>query len=238
MTVEATLEHPFFVYNQGWSSYCPERTLVRYGLHCRQLMVGNSCISLTHRDPRLQMPVPHASTARVNPTKPEPGEILPRSNTTGGPNYEPCRKMARRESVVKAYYAPPADPASLSSTAWPQCPPKDVDQCSGRSSQSVTALTARSTPAMPAAPVSDVSIADEPNGQSPAKCNKRRRWSASDVKTGCEEEGEENSITEKGPVSAKARPVVVAITTKGGSVDEAIGVPGQQVKTASNAIDG
>lgn len=225
--MEATLEHPFFVYNQGWSSYCPERTLLRYGLHCRQLIVGNSCISLTHRDPRL--PGPHASTARVNPTKPEPGEIVPRSDTAGVPNYEPCRKMPRRESVVKAYSAQPPDPACFSSTAWLQGH-KDLDQSSGKSPQSV--ITARSTPTVPAVRASDVAEGD--SGQGLSKCSKRRRWSASDVKIGCDPE--EESITEKGPGSVKSRPVAVAITMKGSTVDEAMGVG--QLKMTSAVIDG
>ena len=51
VTVEATLEHPFFVFGQGWSSCSPERTLQRYGLQCSKLLVGDVCISLTHKDP-------------------------------------------------------------------------------------------------------------------------------------------------------------------------------------------
>ena len=50
VTVEATLEHPFFVFNQGWSSCDPERTLLRYGLECHKLSVGDMCISLTHKE--------------------------------------------------------------------------------------------------------------------------------------------------------------------------------------------
>lgn len=50
MTVEATLEHPFFVFGQGWSSCEPERSLHRYGLDCQRLSVGDVCISLTHKD--------------------------------------------------------------------------------------------------------------------------------------------------------------------------------------------
>ena len=50
VTVEATLEHPFFVFGQGWSSCQPERTLQRYGLSCQKLSVGDVCISLTHKD--------------------------------------------------------------------------------------------------------------------------------------------------------------------------------------------
>jgi hypothetical protein len=50
VTVEADVEHPFFVYNRGWSSASPARTLARYGLNCRQLRVGDDCVSLTHAD--------------------------------------------------------------------------------------------------------------------------------------------------------------------------------------------
>lgn len=50
VTVEATVEHPFFVYGRGWSSHNPERTLHRYGLSCQKLSVGDVCISLTHKD--------------------------------------------------------------------------------------------------------------------------------------------------------------------------------------------
>lgn len=49
VTVEAPTEHPFFVFNQGWSSCSPERSLQRYRLRCHQLTVGDVCISLTHR---------------------------------------------------------------------------------------------------------------------------------------------------------------------------------------------
>ncbi|GFS25453.1 ataxin-1 [Elysia marginata] len=50
VTVEATLEHPFFVFGQGWSSCSVSRTLARYGLDCQKLNVGDVCISLTHKD--------------------------------------------------------------------------------------------------------------------------------------------------------------------------------------------
>lgn len=52
VTVEATLEHPFFVFGQGWSSCCPQRTIKRYGLDCHKLSVGDVCISLTHKEVR------------------------------------------------------------------------------------------------------------------------------------------------------------------------------------------
>lgn len=49
VTVEAPVEHPFFVFNRGWSSCNPERSLQRYRLRCHNLSVGDVCISLTHR---------------------------------------------------------------------------------------------------------------------------------------------------------------------------------------------
>ncbi|GFY62350.1 ataxin-1-like [Trichonephila inaurata madagascariensis] len=49
ITVEAPLEHPFFVYKQGWSSCSPERSAQRYGLNCHKLKVGDTCISLTDK---------------------------------------------------------------------------------------------------------------------------------------------------------------------------------------------
>lgn len=48
--MEATVEHPFFVFGQGWSSCEPTWTLKRYGLECHKLSVGDVCISLTHKE--------------------------------------------------------------------------------------------------------------------------------------------------------------------------------------------
>jgi len=50
VTVEATLEHPFFVFGRGWSSGYPTKTFQRYGLECHQLAVGDVCISLVQND--------------------------------------------------------------------------------------------------------------------------------------------------------------------------------------------
>lgn len=37
--VESTVDHPYFVYGQGWASCRPERTLATYGLKCHLLQV-------------------------------------------------------------------------------------------------------------------------------------------------------------------------------------------------------
>jgi len=45
-TVETPLEHPFFIYENGWSSCSPDKTRDRYGLEVRKLSVGDPCLSL------------------------------------------------------------------------------------------------------------------------------------------------------------------------------------------------
>lgn len=44
------MEHPFFVFGQGWSACEPERTRHRYSLECHKLTVGDVCVSLTHKE--------------------------------------------------------------------------------------------------------------------------------------------------------------------------------------------
>lgn len=41
------VEHPFFVYGQGWTSSRPEQSLTKYNLTCQQLKVGDVCIFLS-----------------------------------------------------------------------------------------------------------------------------------------------------------------------------------------------
>uniref|UniRef100_T1J561 AXH domain-containing protein n=1 Tax=Strigamia maritima TaxID=126957 RepID=T1J561_STRMM len=65
VTVEAALEHPFFVFGQGWSSCLPDRTQQRYNLQCKKLQVGDVCISLTHRDQQQQQQQQQQSTRSV-----------------------------------------------------------------------------------------------------------------------------------------------------------------------------
>ncbi|XP_006135244.2 ataxin-1 [Pelodiscus sinensis] len=47
VSVEVLVEYPFFVFGQGWSSCCPERTSQLFDLPCSKLSVGDVCISLT-----------------------------------------------------------------------------------------------------------------------------------------------------------------------------------------------
>ena len=56
VAVEAAVEHPFYVFGQGWSSVSPKGTMVRYQLSCKELKLGDICISLTHRDSKSSSP--------------------------------------------------------------------------------------------------------------------------------------------------------------------------------------
>ncbi|XP_055526678.1 uncharacterized protein LOC129719195 isoform X3 [Wyeomyia smithii] len=48
--IEAAIEHPFFVYGQGWASCSPDKSLQQFGLKCQRLQVGDICLSLISRD--------------------------------------------------------------------------------------------------------------------------------------------------------------------------------------------
>ncbi|XP_073834485.1 ataxin 1 [Musca autumnalis] len=47
--MEVSVDHPFFVYGQGWASCNPEMSMQVFGLKCQRLQVGDICISLTKR---------------------------------------------------------------------------------------------------------------------------------------------------------------------------------------------
>lgn len=52
VSVEVLIEYPFFVFGQGWSSCCPDRTTQLLELPCTKLSVGDVCISLTLKNLR------------------------------------------------------------------------------------------------------------------------------------------------------------------------------------------
>ncbi|XP_064081456.1 uncharacterized protein LOC135198027 [Macrobrachium nipponense] len=58
VSVEASLDHPFFVFHCGWSSCSPELTEKKYDLKVRKLQVGDVCVSLTKKVPEPQPPQP------------------------------------------------------------------------------------------------------------------------------------------------------------------------------------
>ncbi|KAM4711833.1 HMG box-containing protein 1-like isoform 2-T2 [Anableps anableps] len=50
ITARCQLAHPFYVKNKGWSSFYPSLTVVRYGIPCYEMEVGDMCLPPGHRD--------------------------------------------------------------------------------------------------------------------------------------------------------------------------------------------
>ncbi|XP_041931565.1 ataxin-1a isoform X2 [Alosa sapidissima] len=67
VSVEVLSEYPFFVFGQGWSSCCPERSTQLLELPCARLSVGDVCISLTLKNLK-------NGTLKRNPGPPPPPE--------------------------------------------------------------------------------------------------------------------------------------------------------------------
>lgn len=131
MTVEAIVDHPFFVFNRGWSSCCPSKTLDRYGLPCHQLTVGDICISLTHR----------------YPNSPGPSTNSPAPSAVSQPPSTPDHKGAgeRGSSTSSLLQGGPllatVDPCPSATSAGSKSPPSQPEEADHRTGQEVTAST-------------------------------------------------------------------------------------------------
>lgn len=99
VTVEAALEHPFFVFGQGWSSCSVSRTLARYSLDCQKLSVGDICLSLTHKDVNLR-------AAELSKQQQQDQSLL------AGPQVKPER-MSCSETSEKQIISPQTTSSSL-----------------------------------------------------------------------------------------------------------------------------
>lgn len=92
------MEYPFFVFGQGWSSCCPDRTTQLLELPCTKLSVGDVCISLTLKnlrngslkktqplEPAAHASVPSSSHGHLKP--PRAVSDAPQSCSGGGPRH-------------------------------------------------------------------------------------------------------------------------------------------------------
>ncbi|XP_030596466.1 ataxin-1a isoform X2 [Archocentrus centrarchus] len=99
VSVEVLLEYPFFVFGQGWSSCCPDRTTQLLELPCTKLSVGDVCISLTlknlkngslkktqHMEPAAHASVLSSSHGHLKP--PRAVSDAPQSCSGGGSRRE------------------------------------------------------------------------------------------------------------------------------------------------------
>lgn len=55
VTLSCAVEHPFYVFEQGWASCVPDKSLQTFGLVCNPLKVGDVCIFLSPN--AIQIPV-------------------------------------------------------------------------------------------------------------------------------------------------------------------------------------
>ncbi|XP_057683123.1 ataxin-1a [Corythoichthys intestinalis] len=85
VSVEVLVEYPFFVFGQGWSSCCPDRTTQLLELPCTKLSVGDVCISLTLKNLR------NGSLTKSHPSEPvlsslaaDQGHLFRAPETVGG----------------------------------------------------------------------------------------------------------------------------------------------------------
>ncbi|KAK7886389.1 hypothetical protein WMY93_026010 [Mugilogobius chulae] len=127
--VEVLVEYPFFVFGQGWSSCCPDRTTQLFELSCAKLCVGDVCVSLTLRGLRngslsdspilgaklksmdLSSSCPNTEPQPRNSPAHDPREEAVQSDKTGAPQRPIVRKRRwsapERDQTEKGEDEPP-----------------------------------------------------------------------------------------------------------------------------------
>lgn len=100
MEIETILEHPLFIYGQGWASCAPERTLQCFGLKCHRLQVGDICITLIPREPAKSQPskLSGTITTTATTTAMTSRQITPKSTTTYPPRTHSAEEVAAIEA--------------------------------------------------------------------------------------------------------------------------------------------
>ncbi|KAL1450567.1 hypothetical protein WDU94_002915 [Cyamophila willieti] len=65
---ESMMEQPYYVINRGWCSFNPSKTHNKYGLVCKQLNVGDTCISLCRKNLNANATAPQSPNKPTNST--------------------------------------------------------------------------------------------------------------------------------------------------------------------------
>ncbi|KAI5620599.1 ataxin-1 [Silurus asotus] len=86
--VEVLVEYPFFVFGQGWSSCCPDRTTQLLALSCAKLSVGDVCISLTLKSLRNGASRKDQTFGHVKNHNDSPHKAAKTSGPTGAPQAQ------------------------------------------------------------------------------------------------------------------------------------------------------
>ncbi|XP_037785201.1 nascent polypeptide-associated complex subunit alpha, muscle-specific form-like [Penaeus monodon] len=114
VSVEASLDHPFFVFHCGWSSCCPERTQKKYELKVRQLQVGDVCVSLTKKEPPAAASDSAASLPPPPPTSSAASACSPAVSIAGSPSSSAANQVPSTCADSAANPAPTSPSTSTS----------------------------------------------------------------------------------------------------------------------------
>ncbi|KAF3686425.1 Ataxin-1-like Brother of ataxin-1 [Channa argus] len=103
VTIDVPLEHPFFVFGQGWSSCSPERTAQLYGLACHHLQVGDVCVSITLQQ---QLQPQHQKQPQQLQSQQQQNlsRTLSKTNTTSGPGHQLMGPPAPQQSRPQSHF--------------------------------------------------------------------------------------------------------------------------------------
>lgn len=104
VTIDVPPEHPFFVFGQGWSSCCPERTAQLYGLACHHLQVGDVCVSITlqqppHQPQQQKQPEHHHSQQQQSLSR-----TMSKINAASGPVHQLMGPPAPQQSRPQSHF--------------------------------------------------------------------------------------------------------------------------------------
>ncbi|XP_066540088.1 ataxin-1 [Hoplias malabaricus] len=95
--VEVLVEYPFFVFGQGWSSCCPDRTTQLLALSCAKLSVGDVCISLTLKSLKNGA---LSKDQTFGPLKNHSNTHLKTAKTNGQPEQRPTLREDQRDGTI------------------------------------------------------------------------------------------------------------------------------------------
>ncbi|RXG71333.1 Ataxin-1 [Armadillidium vulgare] len=84
--VEASNDHPFFVFHKGWSSCNPESTMLKYDLKVRQLQLGDICVSLRKKTSSTDRPEIQSGSTEMPPPKTPPKNFSTLSTSSPVPS--------------------------------------------------------------------------------------------------------------------------------------------------------
>ncbi|XP_038626866.1 ataxin-1 [Tachyglossus aculeatus] len=117
VSVEVRVEYPFFVFGQGWSSCCPNRTSQLFDLPCSKLSVGDVCISLTLRE------LKNGSVKKGQP--PDPSGLWPKRSRNAGLAGGRHRYGEQENGINQGSAPPRAENGELKfpeKNTWPAAP--------------------------------------------------------------------------------------------------------------------